>query len=60
MKLIKWKRPSGNPLETNAEPDTIEYLESLGYEQIKAKAKPDPKPGPKPKLATKSMTGLDK
>lgn len=33
-KLIKWKRPSGEPLETNDRKETIEYLESLGYEQI--------------------------
>jgi hypothetical protein len=41
MNKIKWKRPSGVPLETNDMKETIEYLESLGYEQIKR--------GPKPK-----------
>ena len=44
MNKIIWKRPSGSPLETNDEKATIEYLESLGFEQIKPKAKPGPKP----------------
>lgn len=35
MKLIQWARPSGVALETNASDATIEYLESLGYKQIK-------------------------
>jgi hypothetical protein len=35
MKKIKWKRPSGSTLETNDSEETIKYLESLGYEQIK-------------------------
>ena len=44
MSKIKWQRPSGNPIETEEDKDTVEYLESLGYTQIKAKAKPGPKP----------------
>ena len=37
--MIKWKRPSGEPLETNDNPETIKYLESLGYTQMKAPKK---------------------
>ena len=39
-KLIKWKRPSGQPLQTNDDKETVKYLESLGYEQIKPGRKP--------------------
>ena len=38
--IIKWKRPSGNPLETNDSKETIGYLESLGYTQITDKIDP--------------------
>lgn len=34
MNIIKWKRPSGIPLETDDSKATIEYLESLGFTQI--------------------------
>lgn len=47
-KTIQWKRPSGNELITNDSKATVEYLESLGFEQIKEKAKPGPKPKVKP------------
>ena len=46
MSKIKWERPSGNPIETEDDIDTVRYLESLGYTQIKAKAKPGPKAKP--------------
>lgn len=39
MATIKWKRPSGVPLETNDNKKTIEYLESLGYTQDSPKKK---------------------
>jgi len=39
-KTIHWKRPSGNELITDDSKATIEYLESLGFEQIKPGRKP--------------------
>ena len=41
MNLIKWKRPSGRPLETNDRKETIAHLESLGYSIIKSKNEKD-------------------
>ena len=43
IETIKWKRPSGTPLMTDNLPATIEYLESLGYEQISDEKKAAPK-----------------
>ncbi len=51
MKLIKWKRPSGVPLETNDMKETIKYCESLGYTQIKR--------GPKTKKVDKPDVDRD-
>jgi len=31
--MITWIKPSGQELETNDRKETVEYLESLGYER---------------------------
>lgn len=41
--MIKWKKPSGLEIETNDEPATVEYCESLGWKRSKGR-KPQAEP----------------
>ena len=42
MALLKWMRPSGNPIETNDRPETIDAAVALGWVPAKAPAKKTP------------------
>lgn len=44
-KMIKWKKPNGNEIETNDLPATVKHCESLGWKASKSKKKSDPSKG---------------
>lgn len=37
---MKWVKPSGQEIETNDLPETIEYCESLGWKPVKKRGRP--------------------
>lgn len=57
--MSKWIKPSGIDFETNDMPETIAYLESLGWKRVVEdepvkEPEPEPETEPKPQVQTEN------